>query len=86
MSRSDAIRAVEDGVAEAGLGAVLQAYLASTFDAPSLHVLDDAQLGRALLFVAQMVRQAPQPYVPWPSAPFKGEVLWMKVDVGAAGG
>jgi hypothetical protein len=86
--RSEAVEAVEGGIAALGLEPVVQAYLSTTFGVGALADLDDAQLGRAMLFIAQLERQAapPAPQLPWQGASFKGEFLWVRGEVTAAGG
>lgn len=87
--RSEAVEAVEGGIAALGLEPVVQAYLRTTFGVGSLADLCDEQLGRAMLFIAQLERQAATaaaPRLPWQGGTFKGEMLWVRGEVTAAGG
>ncbi|WP_162917655.1 hypothetical protein [Dongia deserti] len=87
--RSEAVEAVEAGFAALGLEAVVQAYLRTTFGVGSLADLCDEQLGRAMLFIAQLERQAAPPaapQLPWQGGSFEGEMIWVRGKVHVAGG
>lgn len=86
--RSEAVEAVEGGIAALGLEPVVQAYLRATFGVDGLADLGDEQLGRAMLFIAQLERQVPPKRVDFPwsgGGSMEGEFVWFRGRVGAAG-